>query len=89
MDPWPLPVSGMRRTRVVILGLCGLLPATVDPNEMDALLEKVKQTKTLAPEGHPVYRFDPAMDLIMDRRTALPGHANGMAFEAYDVDEQE
>ncbi|MHC1548966.1 L-serine ammonia-lyase [Phyllobacterium sp. K27] len=79
---------GHATDRAVILGLCGLLPATVDPNEMDALLEKVKQTKTLAPEGHPEYRFDPAVDLIMDRRTALPGHANGMAFEAYDVDDR-
>ncbi|EJM98099.1 L-serine ammonia-lyase [Phyllobacterium sp. YR531] len=79
---------GHATDRAVILGLCGLLPATVDPNEMDTLLEKVKQTKTLTPEGHPSYRFDPAVDLIMDRRTALPGHANGMAFEAYDVDDR-
>jgi L-serine dehydratase len=79
---------GHATDRAVVLGLCGLLPATIDPNQMDALLETVKQEKRIRPEGHPAYRFDPATDLIMDRRTPLPGHANGMAFEAYDADER-
>ncbi|NTS29660.1 L-serine ammonia-lyase [Phyllobacterium sp. BT25] len=79
---------GHATDRAVILGLCGYLPATVDPDAMDTMLETVSRTKRISPEGHPSYRFDPATDLIMDRRTPLPGHANGMAFEAYDADER-
>ena len=30
-------------------------------------------------------RFDPATDLVLDRKTPLPGHANGMTFMAYDA----
>ncbi|MCO4316487.1 L-serine ammonia-lyase [Phyllobacterium sp. 21LDTY02-6] len=79
---------GHATDRAVILGLCGLLPATIDPNRMDALLEEVRRTKKLTPDGHPQYDFDPAADLVMDKRTPLPGHANGMAFEAYDADDR-
>ena len=31
------------------------------------------------------YRFDPATDLVMDRKRPLPGHANGMEFSAFDA----
>ncbi|MCX8280711.1 L-serine ammonia-lyase [Phyllobacterium sp. 0TCS1.6C] len=79
---------GHATDRAVILGLCGLLPATIDPNRMDALLEEVRRTKKLTPDGHPQYDFDPSTDLVMDKRTPLPGHANGMAFEAYDGDDR-
>ncbi|PRD42316.1 L-serine ammonia-lyase [Phyllobacterium phragmitis] len=72
----------------VILGLCGNLPDQVDPDRMAPLIETVWAEKIIRPEGHPAYRFDPDTDLIMDRRIALPGHANGLAFEAYDVDER-
>ena len=44
-----------------------------------------RPTKRISPPGHPAYRFDPAIDLVLDRKTPLPGHANGMAFYAYDA----
>src|SRR5690606_34253434 len=46
--------------------------------------EDVKRQKLVSPPGHPVYRFDPVADLALDRKTPLPGHANGMAFCAFD-----
>src|SRR5690606_5578503 len=48
----------------------------------------VAAEKKVQPEGHPAYQFDPKIDLVMDRKTPLPGHANGMAFEAYDRDDR-
>lgn len=78
---------GHATDRAVILGLCGHAPDTVDPDVMDAEVEKVALEKKVQPEGHPPYRFDPAADLVVDKRTPLPGHANGMAFYAYDVDD--
>ncbi len=41
----------------------------------------------MKPEGHPAYHFDPKVDLVLDRKTPLPGHANGMAFSAFDADD--
>lgn len=70
--------------RAVILGLAGECPDTVDPDRVDAALEVIHATRRVAPPGHPVYRFDPAQDLIYDRRTVLTGHANGMLFTALD-----
>jgi L-serine dehydratase len=71
--------------RAVILGLAGLTPLTVDPDKADEIVNLIKAEKRVAPPGHPSYRFDPAVDLILDKKTPLPGHANGMIFYAYDA----
>ncbi|MGF7005190.1 L-serine ammonia-lyase [Aminobacter sp. BE322] len=70
--------------RAVILGLTGLTPVTVDPDKTDAIIDEVSEDKRVSPPGHPSYRFDPAVDLVLDKKTPLLGHANGMAFYAYD-----
>lgn len=70
--------------RAVILGLTGLTPVTVDPDKTDGIIAAITAEKRISPPGHPSYRFDPATDLVMDRKTKLTGHANGMAFYAYD-----
>jgi L-serine dehydratase len=74
--------------RAVILGLAGLTPITVDPDQSEGIVEKIKAEKKISPPGHPSYRFDPANDLVLDRKTPLTGHANGMAFYAYDASDQ-
>ncbi|MEQ1952623.1 L-serine ammonia-lyase [Mesorhizobium sp. CN2-181] len=73
--------------RAVILGLAGETPTTVDPDKSDAQIDKIKAEKRVSPPGHPSYRFDPAVDLVLDKKTPLPGHANGMTFYAYDTDD--
>ena len=37
------------------------------------------------PDGPPGYIFDPDCDLVWDRKTPLPGHPNGMVFQALPV----
>ena len=74
--------------RAVILGLTGETAQGIDPDRVDAILSEVKRTKRVAPPGHPSYDFDPATDLLLDKKTPLPGHANGMSFSAYDRDER-
>ncbi|WP_279477956.1 L-serine ammonia-lyase [Aureimonas sp. SK2] len=75
---------GHATDRAVVLGLCGFLPSTVDPDRVDELVAAVEARGEVRPEGHPAYRFQPAHDLVFDRKAPLPGHANGMAFEALD-----
>jgi len=72
--------------RAVILGLDGANPTTIDPDEVDERLARIRAARKVRPEGHPAYDFDPATDLVMDRKQPLPGHANGMTFSALDAD---
>ncbi|MBW8637075.1 L-serine ammonia-lyase [Hoeflea sp. WL0058] len=75
--------------RAVILGLCGEKPDSVDPDAMDAIVDTVENSGVMEPPGHPAYRFDPASDLVFDRKNPLPGHANGMTFIAFDKDDRQ
>ncbi|HEV2899072.1 MAG TPA: L-serine ammonia-lyase [Pseudaminobacter sp.] len=74
--------------RAVILGLAGETPVTVDPDLADRIIEEIKAEGRIFPPEHPSYRFDPSSDLVLDKKTPLPGHANGMAFYAYDSDDR-
>lgn len=74
--------------RAVMLGLYGLTPVTVDPDQTDGIVEQISRDKRVSPEGHPSYRFDPGIDLVLDKKTPLLGHANGMAFYAYDANDR-
>ncbi|BCH24899.1 L-serine ammonia-lyase [Mesorhizobium sp. L-8-3] len=71
--------------RAVVLGLAGQTPVTVDPDTADVIVERIGAEKCISPPGHPTYRFDPAVDLVLDKKTPLAGHANGMTFYAYDA----
>src|SRR6187200_3158160 len=64
--------------RAVVLGLVGLTRLAADLDRADAEVERVKAEKRVRPPGHPSYRFDPAVDLVLDKKTPLTGHANGM-----------
>ncbi|MBW9114959.1 L-serine ammonia-lyase [Rhizobium cauense] len=72
--------------RAVILGLMGQQPDSVDPDEMDSIIDKVERSGRISPPGHPAYGFQPKSDLIFDKKQPLPGHANGMSFSAFDKD---
>ncbi|MDB5622397.1 MAG: L-serine ammonia-lyase [Devosia sp.] len=70
--------------RSVILGLSGCLPASVDPDQVDAIVARVEAEGQVWPPGHPSYRFRPDIDLVLDKRNPLPGHPNGLQFIARD-----
>lgn len=77
---------GHASDRAVILGLSGQRPETVDPDQMEEIAQKVRERRRVEPPGHPSYEFNPATDLVLDRKTPLAGHANGMVFTAYNAD---
>lgn len=76
--------KGHATDRAVILGLIGLLPDTLDPDDAETLEAEVRQNKSISPSGLGKLEFDPETDLIFDYGPALPGHANGMIFKALD-----
>lgn len=71
--------------KAIILGLLGEVPSTVDPDQIEAKLNQVKETKQLVLQGGPTIHFDPQKHLIFLRRKSLPIHPNGMQFMAYDA----
>lgn len=72
--------------RAVALGLAGLTPQTIDPDAVDEIVTRIRAERRVSPPNHPSYRFDWTNDLILDRSTRLPRHANGMTFYAYGMD---
>jgi len=67
----------------VVLGLLGARPNDVDPDAVDGLIEGVRSSGLLVVDGgHPIaFNFDE--DIEFDFGPALPGHANGLRFDAF------
>ncbi|MCA8883117.1 MAG: L-serine ammonia-lyase [Rhodobacteraceae bacterium] len=76
--------KGHATDRAVILGLCGLMPDTLDPDRAEALEAQVRAEGIVRPDGLGPLHFAPDTDLIFDYGPALPGHANGLILTAYD-----
>ena len=77
--------------KAVLLGLEGNSPRTVDVDQADLDVERIKEAKRLRLLGHDLrdtheIAFDPDTQLILHRRRSLPYHANGMTLAAYDAD---
>ncbi|WP_022728925.1 L-serine ammonia-lyase [Fodinicurvata sediminis] len=78
--------KGHATDRAVILGLCGLTPDRLDPDEAEVLEARVYETETVTPPGLPAMAFDPVNDLVFDYGPPLPGHANGLVMRALNKD---
>lgn len=76
--------KGHATDRAVAIGLLGYTPANLDPDEAEARLIALKHEKILRSAGLPALAFDPGKDIVFDYGPALPGHANGLVFEALD-----
>ncbi len=77
--------KGHATDRAVILGLCGLLPETLDLDEATRIEREVYAERQIRPDGLPVLGFDPRTDLIFDYGPPLAGHANGMVLRGHDA----
>ncbi|MEO1190491.1 MAG: L-serine ammonia-lyase [Pseudomonadota bacterium] len=77
--------KGHATDRAVALGLLGIAPAELDPDQAEADLERLAETGRLEPAGLPSLAFDPAKDLHFNYDGPLPGHANGLLLEALNA----
>ena len=78
---------GHHSDRAVLLGLLGERPESVDPVAVDPVVAAVRRERRIALLGEHSIGFDPATDLILHRRRALPQHPNGMRFRCYAGDD--
>jgi L-serine dehydratase len=80
---------GHRTDKAVMLGLCGLSPETIDPDDADRRVEAVAATRQLAIQGMDSIPFDPADDIEFNRSEPTSVHPNTLRFTAFGKDGSE
>jgi L-serine dehydratase len=70
--------------RALLTGLEGNRPDEVDPDDVEASVQRVRSTGRLNLLGQHEISFDEPLDLLYLRNQVLPGHSNGMRFTALD-----
>jgi len=70
--------------KAVMLGLSGEAPATIDPDNVEAIVARVTTRKILALAGAHEIAFDPEADIIFDFVTPPKRHPNTLRFCARD-----
>ncbi len=68
----------------VLMGLEGETPEEIDPDHAPRRVEAIRRERRLRLAGQREITFDPASDLVFDRKRTLPLHSNGMRFLALD-----
>ena len=77
--------KGHGSDKAVLLGLEGEVPDLVDPDQVEARLERIRGERRLLLAGtHPI-AFVEREHLLMHRRQSLPYHPNGMRITAFDA----
>ncbi len=76
--------KGHATPKAVVLGLCGLEPETLDPDEAEAIETRVVQEKRIALLGAREIAFDPANDIVFAYDVMPELHPNGMKLAAFD-----
>ena len=78
--------KGHATDKAVCLGLLGATPDTLDPDQVEPMLEAFETKRRLRIEGLLDVPFTPEKDVIFDYGPALPLHANGMTFHLISQD---
>lgn len=81
--------AGHGSPKAVILGLAGETPESVDVDSIAARVESVRENGRLSLPGDHEIDFSYRNDLVMHRDEALPYHANGMRFSAFNASANE
>ncbi|MFO0929486.1 MAG: L-serine ammonia-lyase [Gemmataceae bacterium] len=70
----------------VLMGLSGEDYTIIDPATIATRVERIRTTGRIVLGGRRDIPFVPARDVVFDRATTLPRHANGMTFRARRAD---
>ena len=69
--------------KAVMLGLSGQLPDQVDPDNIENILQDIRNSGFVSLAGKHQIGFSEKSDLRFNKRKALPHHSNGMRFTAF------
>ncbi|WP_174549207.1 serine dehydratase beta chain, partial [Novosphingobium rosa] len=75
--------AGHVTDKAVVLGLAGFLPDTIEPEQIDTVVEAARETRRLRIAGREI-TFDPDADIYFDRGGDTPVHPNTLRFRALD-----
>jgi L-serine dehydratase len=75
---------GHASDRAICLGFMGAEPATLDPDEVPAIMAGLTTRKFFETDAGERVAFDPETDLVFDFETLMPLHSNAMRFHAFD-----
>jgi L-serine dehydratase len=73
----------------VVLGLCGEDPVTVDVNQVQPIMEQIREQRKMKLGGTTQIPFDPAADVVFLYNESLPFHPNALTFLCTYTDGQE
>jgi L-serine dehydratase len=76
--------KGHRTDKAVMLGLCGLSPESIEPDDADRRVDGIAVTKQLVLADGTTIGFDPVRDLVFDFEEPAPVHPNTLRFSAFD-----
>ncbi|MBT8079822.1 MAG: L-serine ammonia-lyase [Gammaproteobacteria bacterium] len=76
--------KGHATDSAVLLGLCGDMPETIDPDAAERKLRDIHSSCEIDVPGIGPLPFDPSADLVFEFAEVLPRHTNGMRFDALD-----
>ncbi len=83
---------GHATDRAILLGLAGQAPDTIEPANIEAIIQQIQTTQTLPLAGTRTIPFHEQTDLLFHRTQMYPPHAeaatshpNGMRFTAFDA----
>jgi L-serine dehydratase len=77
--------KGHATDRAVLLGLSGEQPHSMDPDEADRIVDRIRATGRLKLARKREIDFAEPTDLKFLQRERLPHHSNGMRFSAFDA----
>ena len=77
--------KGHATDKALILGLSGEVPDKIDPDQVDEIVGRVKETRALPLFGRQTIAFDPSKDVVFHIGEWMEKHANGLRFEAFDA----
>jgi L-serine dehydratase len=75
--------------RAILLGFEGEVPRTIEPDTVQARLERIRGEGRLRLLGQREIAFDEPLDLLFHKEQILPRHPNGMRFTAFGADGEE
>lgn len=75
--------TGHVTDKAVVLGLAGFLPDTIEPEQIDTVVEEARIKKRLRIGSRDI-AFDPDTDIVFDRQSETPVHPNTLRFVALD-----
>ena len=77
--------KGHGTDRAILLGLEGADPETIDPDQVEPALSRIRGAHELSLLGKRTVGFDEPMQLLFMTHERLPAHSNGMRFTALDA----